>query len=75
MLPIFRDDHVRHLIAQKDDAATDILQQPICPHLSYRVYNVAIKTAETNFGIRNARFRTYGTHIGAATAQLLKPRK
>lgn len=69
LLKIFKDEHVRQLGAQDVNGAADILQQPICPDLSYHTYNYAIKSTGISFGLPNGHFTTNGAPVGAKTAQ------
>lgn len=69
MLRIMEEGHTRQLATLQNDDGAPIQQQHICAHLTYHVYNDAIKTAATHFGLPNARFTTHGARIGASTAQ------
>lgn len=71
MLQILHADQMR---SESGDRVQQLQSQNICPSLSYRAYNEAIKEVFAHFGLPNARFTTHGARIGAATTQFAETR-
>lgn len=69
MLKIIKDNQIRPLAGERTNVDLALLNQHICPDITYTAFSETVKTVEVHFGLPDTRFTIQGACLGAATAQ------